>query len=68
MELNQDRRGTYDPGGGVGGMLVPTSDGSFSAVPSPISATNLVKTHVKALAESYTIHTFAPISDLKISI
>ena len=47
------------------GMKLETLEGSFSAVSKPILQVN---THLKALAEIYTIHTFAKISELKFSI
>ena len=38
--------------------------GSFSAVSKPTFASKYSSTHVKALAEIYTIHSFAPFFDL----
>jgi hypothetical protein len=48
-------------------MKLQTVEGSFSAVSEPILQAN-TKTHLKALAEIYTTHTFAHITDLKMSI
>ena len=46
-------------------MKLEALEGSFSTLSKPILQVN---THLKALAETYTINTFAQISDLKTSI
>ena len=65
-ERNLLRRLTPDGGRGVHTPYLQTLDGPFSAVSKKNFASEylVLNTHVKALAEIYITHSFAPLSDL----